>query len=177
MALFMAEEGIECLTKRKEAILSCVNKTVPELFKTVNNKLQSTYPGAMRRSVDPVIVFNQENCRRGDHLRNCVEQELLKCEDPTPSNVINAMFIAMWNSTPCRKIIGPPSGYKGGVKNSKWNKATFNSSSRHHFTSSYFLWTYFLVTLVSYILIRIPRIGSLLISRSQWSDLCWKWAS
>ena len=61
--VFMAEEGIECLTKRKEAILSCVNKTVPELFKTVNNKLQSTYPGAMRRSVDPVIVFNQENCR------------------------------------------------------------------------------------------------------------------
>ena len=105
--------------------------------------------------------------RRGDHLRNCVEQELLKCEDPTPSNVINAMFIAMWNSTPCRKIIGPPSGYKGGVKNSKWNKATFNSSSRHHFTSSYFLWTYFLVTLVSYILIQIPPVGSLLISRSQ----------
>ena len=62
-SVFMAEEGIECLTKRKEAILSCVNKTVPELFKTVHNKLQSTYPGAMRRSVDPVIVFNQENCR------------------------------------------------------------------------------------------------------------------
>ena len=54
---------MECLTQRKEAVISCVNKTVPELFKTVHNKLQSTYPGAMRRSVDPFLVFNQENCR------------------------------------------------------------------------------------------------------------------
>ena len=45
--------------------------------------------------------------RRGEQLRNCVEQELLRCNDPTPSNVINAMFIAMWDSTPCRKLIGP----------------------------------------------------------------------
>ena len=59
----MAEKGMDCLTGRKEGLLSCVNKTVPELFKTVNNKLQSTYPGASRRSVDPVIVFNHENCR------------------------------------------------------------------------------------------------------------------
>jgi len=121
MALFMAEEGIDCLTQRKEAILSCVNKTVPELFKTVNNKIQSTYP--MRRSVDPFLVFNQKNCRRGDNLRRCVEKELLQCNDPTPSNVVNAMFIAMWNSTPCKKIMGP-----GGGKTSDLTKT--NSSNR-----------------------------------------------
>ena len=59
----MAEEGIDCLTERKEAIISCANKTVPDLFNKVNDKLQSTYPGAMRRSVDPFLVFNQKNCR------------------------------------------------------------------------------------------------------------------
>ena len=63
MALFMAEKGMECLTTKQEGALACVNKSVPELFKTVHDKLSSSYPGARRRSVDPVIVFNQKNCR------------------------------------------------------------------------------------------------------------------
>ena len=63
MALFMAEKGMECLTTKQEGALACVNKSVPELFKTVHDKLSSSYPGARRRSVDPIIVFNQKNCR------------------------------------------------------------------------------------------------------------------
>ena len=59
----MAEEGIDCMTERKEGVLSCVNSSLPELFETVQTNIQSTYLGARRRSVDPVIVFNRENCR------------------------------------------------------------------------------------------------------------------
>jgi len=147
IALFMAEKGMDCLTGRKEGLLSCVNKTVPELFKTVNNKLQSTYPGASRRSVDPVIVFNHENCRKGDQLRNCVEEELLKCDDPTPSNVVNAMFIAMWNSTPCKKLMGTTTG----ISYNGWNKASL-SSSTHVGPHS---WSHFLTLS----LILLPSLG------------------
>ena len=53
----MAEKGVECVTDHQEALMTCVNETVPELFSTV------TSDGARRRSVDPVIVFNEKNCR------------------------------------------------------------------------------------------------------------------
>ena len=33
--------------------------------------------------------------------RHCLESELLKCDDPTPSNVVNSMLLAMWRATPC----------------------------------------------------------------------------
>ena len=63
-------------------------------------------------------------CRKGDQLRHCVEQELLKCKDPTPSNVVNAMFIAMWNSTPCKKIMD-----RDGERILETNEASLSSSS------------------------------------------------
>jgi len=115
MALFMAEDGVECVTDHQEALMTCVNQTVPDLFSTVSTATgNGNGNGAgitRRRSVDPVIVFNEENCRRGSEMRHCVESELLKCSDPTPSNVINAMFLAMWNSTPCTRIARSSSSY------------------------------------------------------------------
>jgi len=97
MALFMAEKGVDCVSEHQEALMSCIDQT--NLFSTVN-----TSSGTRRRSIDPVIVFDKENCRRGFDLRQCVERELLKCSDPTPSNVVNSMLLSMWKSTPCARI-------------------------------------------------------------------------
>ena len=68
------------------------------------------------------ITYFDSFYRKGDQLRSCVEEELLKCDDPTPSNVVNAMFIAMWNSTPCKKLMG--------ISHTGWNKASLSSSTR-----------------------------------------------
>lgn len=58
LAVFMAEKGAECLTDHKEAILQCVNTTFPELYLA-----QAQGGGTRRRSVDPVMIFNEDNCR------------------------------------------------------------------------------------------------------------------
>jgi hypothetical protein len=34
----------------------------------------------------------------------CIEDNLMRCEDPTPSNVINAMLLAMRKATPCQQV-------------------------------------------------------------------------
>ena len=101
-AVFMAEDGVNCVTEQREGVMQCLNNSAPELFKTFSEQVQGG--GGRRRSVDPVFSYNERNCKRGYDFRECVEGELMKCDDPTPSNVINAMFIAMWKSTPCSTI-------------------------------------------------------------------------
>jgi len=96
MALFMAEKGVECLTEHQEQVMSCVDQT--DIFSTISS---GSGTGSRRRSIDPVITFTEENCQRGYDLRHCLESELLKCDDPTPSNVVNSMLLAMWRATPC----------------------------------------------------------------------------
>ena len=92
------------------------------------------------------IFFCNFNYRKGDQLRSCVEEELLKCDDPTPSNVVNAMFIAMWNSTPCKKLMKV-----SGISYTGWNKASL-SSSTHVGPHS---WSYFLTLS----LLLLPSLG------------------
>ena len=106
----MAEDGVNCLMEQQDNVLRCLNNSAPELFKTFS---EVQIGNGRRRSVDPVFVYNERNCRRGYEFRECVETELLKCRDPTPSNVINAMFIAMWKSTPCNKISNSASSAVG----------------------------------------------------------------
>ncbi len=48
---------------------------------------------------NPESLFNgctyYFTCRKGEAIRHCVEKSLLKCNDPTPSNVVNSMLGAM----------------------------------------------------------------------------------
>merc|ERR1712001_332720 len=46
-------------------------------------------------------VFQQENCRKGDAIMQCVETSLMKCPDPTPSNLVPGLLKAMKEGTPC----------------------------------------------------------------------------
>ena len=54
IALFMSEQGVECVTTHKEEILSCINQSVPEVFNTYNN---------LHNYKMHFYVFQQENCR------------------------------------------------------------------------------------------------------------------
>lgn len=91
IALFMAENGMDCVENHRESIMKCVNSSVPELF----NKRE-------QYSNIHLIVFSAENCRKGEAIRVCVEKSLLKCPDPTPSNVVNSLLLSMQNATPCK---------------------------------------------------------------------------
>jgi len=94
IALFMAEEGVDCVSTYKEESLACINQSVPEVFNTYNNLNQYKMH---------FYVFQQENCRKGDAIMQCVEKSLMKCPDPTPSNLVHGLLKAMKDGTPCAR--------------------------------------------------------------------------
>lgn len=103
IALFMSEDGVECVTSHKDEILACINNSVPEVFNTYN-----TFNSHKMH----FYVFQQSNCRNGDAIMQCVESSLMKCADPTPSNLVNGLLKAMKDGTPCaRAAQGWHSGY------------------------------------------------------------------
>jgi len=104
IALFMSEDGVECVTSHKEEILACINNSVPEVFNTYNN---------LNSYKMHFYVFQQGNCRKGDAIMQCVETSLMKCDDPTPSNLVHGLLNAMKDGTPCaRAAQGWHSGYE-----------------------------------------------------------------
>jgi len=93
VALFISEEGVECVTAHKDEMLSCVKKSVPEAFSPMHR----------RRNHNSMhfYVFQKENCRKGDAIIDCVEKTLLNCKDPTPSNLLHGLLQTMREVTPC----------------------------------------------------------------------------
>jgi len=94
IALFLSENGVECVTTHRREILTCIRRSMPQVFnshnKRNNNKMH-------------FYVFQQENCRKGDAIMQCVETSLMKCDDPTPSNLVNGLLKAMKDGTPCAR--------------------------------------------------------------------------
>lgn len=91
IALFMAEEGMECVDAHKEEMLACINSSVPEVFQAGDKSSSGMH----------FYVFQQENCRKGDAIMQCVEQSLMQCPDPTPSNLVHGLLRSMREQTPC----------------------------------------------------------------------------
>jgi len=91
--LFLSEGGAECVTSHYSQILSCVNNSVPEIFRTS--------PKVRQTSRIHFYVFQQENCRKGDAIISCVEKSLLKCPDPTPANLVQALLEDVRAVTTC----------------------------------------------------------------------------
>jgi len=89
--VFLSEGGEECVTSHYTEILSCVNKSVPEMLRTRQTS----------RSRIHFYVFQQENCRKGDAIMSCVEESLLKCPDPTPANLVQALLEDVRAVTTC----------------------------------------------------------------------------
>ena len=93
-SVFMSENGWDCVQDHREDIIKCVNSSVPELFDGENIK--------QKYSNIHFMIYSPENCQRGEAIRVCVENSLLKCKDPTPSNVVNSLLLSMQKATPCK---------------------------------------------------------------------------
>jgi len=90
MALFMAESGMECVEKHKDDMLTCLNRSVPSIFKDDASSSRMHF-----------YVFQKENCAKGEAIIRCVEDSLLHCNDPTPSNLVHGLLKAVKEVTPC----------------------------------------------------------------------------
>jgi len=93
IALFVSEEGVECVVENKEKLLRCVQRSVPEMFSSYHRRRN---PNKMH-----FYVFQQENCRKVDAIIKCVEESLVDCSDPTPSELLSGLLTTMRNATPC----------------------------------------------------------------------------
>jgi hypothetical protein len=90
--VFMSYDGVQCVVEHKEEIMSCINRSIPEMYGAKKN---------MRTSKMHFYVFQKENCRKGDAIISCVEASLMKCPDPTPSNLVHGLLKAIKEDSPC----------------------------------------------------------------------------
>jgi hypothetical protein len=79
IAMFIAEGGVECIKSHTEGIQNCVTSTF-KINATVN-----------MNSV-PNLLMDKKKCDDLGKLQNCVVEELEKCKDSTPANIIDALF-------------------------------------------------------------------------------------
>ena len=63
------------------------------------------------------------HCRKFDAIRKCVDLSLKGCDDPTPSDIINSMLMAVRKATPCQQA------------SSMWFTATSGTAPAHSYAT------------------------------------------
>ncbi|XP_023164802.2 27 kDa hemolymph protein [Drosophila hydei] len=96
IALFIAEEGFECLESQKDNIHQCFNSTFSTYFDEIDmhdsNKIKTI----------PKLVVEEKQCGDIITFENCVVRHLEHCSKITPANLIESMFNFIRNETLCR---------------------------------------------------------------------------
>ncbi|XP_017120585.1 27 kDa glycoprotein [Drosophila elegans] len=114
IALFIAEQGPECIESQKDNIQQCVNSTFAEYLNfsdLQDNRIKSI----------PKLTVGQKQCDEMMTLQSCVVNKLEKCEDITPANLVESMFNFIRNQTLCRDnqkspMVAAASGSRGTQK-------------------------------------------------------------
>lgn len=96
IALFIAEEGPECLEANKENISNCMNATF-SAYLPENGQLP---PHEL-----PELVLGPKQCIDLHDFEECVLSYLEKCNVITPANIIESLFRHVKNETKCQEEI------------------------------------------------------------------------
>ncbi|CAH0555393.1 unnamed protein product [Brassicogethes aeneus] len=83
IAMFVAEGGFECIQEHTEGVKNCVNATL----KIDPTKFTSLSPNSI-----PTISIDKSRCDDLSKVQTCVVEELEKCKDSTPANIVDALF-------------------------------------------------------------------------------------
>lgn len=78
IAMFVAEGGVECLKDHVEGIKNCVNSTL-----NINPSETNSIPN---------LLIDKKKCDDLGKVQACVVEELEKCKDSTPANIVDALF-------------------------------------------------------------------------------------
>eukprot|EP00088_Acartia_fossae_P005855 TRINITY_DN12656_c0_g2_i1.p1 TRINITY_DN12656_c0_g2~~TRINITY_DN12656_c0_g2_i1.p1 ORF type:complete len:192 (+),score=51.69 TRINITY_DN12656_c0_g2_i1:1401-1976(+) len=122
IALFMAESGMYCVEKHKDDMLTCLNRTVPSIFQDDFNSNSMHF-----------YVFQKENCAKGEAIIRCIEDSLLQCEDPTPSNLVHGLLKSMKEVTPCARTANHAAANYGPSLHQIVTLALIWGFSHHHY--------------------------------------------
>lgn len=94
IALFIAEEGPECFSSKKDQLVNCFNQTYSKYFTTEIPSLDNI----------PTFTITKQNCVDLKSFEDCVVDELEKCRESTPANLVEALFRYIKRETPCKKL-------------------------------------------------------------------------
>jgi len=90
IAIFLAENGTNCVLSNSERIASCLNDTMPQIEALLEDMM------VLNQS-----LFDSTNCWLEAKMKECVLDNLQTCSDPTPANVIEGLIDSMIFKTPC----------------------------------------------------------------------------
>nr|CAB59576.1 EG:103E12.2 [Drosophila melanogaster] len=95
IALFIAEEGPECLQQSREGIANCLN---------------SSFAGYLPKSISPEwdlpqLVLGPKQCVDLYAFETCTVSLLEKCDTITPSNIVESMFRYVRKESSCQPHI------------------------------------------------------------------------
>ncbi|KAH8387358.1 hypothetical protein KR093_006589 [Drosophila rubida] len=96
IALFIAEEGPECLEQHKDNIGTCLQNTFGHYLPSELN---------VTRLELPELVLGPRQCVELLNFENCVLHHLERCNNITPSNIVESMFRYVRRESNCQQII------------------------------------------------------------------------
>lgn len=94
MALFIAEQGPECLEANKEAISNCLNQSFHQYIPK-----DGQVPDLMS---SPELLFSPTHCVDLQRFEACVIHHLEQCTEITPANIVQSIFRFVKNETDCQ---------------------------------------------------------------------------
>ncbi|XP_052872843.1 27 kDa hemolymph protein-like [Anopheles cruzii] len=94
IALFIAEEGPECFSDQKDALMDCINGTLSGYLK------EETAPVDTKQGL-PKLVMGKKQCNEMDQLQSCMVEVLEGCKESTPANLVESLFKFVRRETPC----------------------------------------------------------------------------
>ncbi|XP_038210246.1 27 kDa hemolymph protein-like isoform X2 [Zerene cesonia] len=97
IALFISENGPECIQEKQEEIQQCFNTTLGSGF-NIN-------AGSFTADNIPKIVFGEKECKQYTELQKCVVTSLETCSAPTSANIVESLFKFVLKGTPCKDIV------------------------------------------------------------------------
>ncbi|KAH8420185.1 hypothetical protein KR009_007072 [Drosophila setifemur] len=99
IALFIAEQGPECLQQSREGIANCLNGT---FGKYLPREISADWTSGHNL---PDLVLGPSQCVDLYEFETCVVRLLERCETITPSNIVESMFRYVRRESSCQQSI------------------------------------------------------------------------
>ncbi|XP_064538508.1 27 kDa glycoprotein [Drosophila montana] len=96
IALFIAEQGPECLEQNRDHVSSCFQKTFGHY---IPSQLNITLTDL------PELVLGPRQCAELHEFEGCVVRHLETCTNITPSNIVESMFRYVRKESNCQQVI------------------------------------------------------------------------
>lgn len=100
IALFIGSGGKECFQQRYIEVAKCINATYSKYI-----RINESQPGMPTFDKIPTLKFDVQTCSDAMRTQACIVQELEKCEDPTPGNLMDALMTFVRRKTPCEGLL------------------------------------------------------------------------